>query len=258
MTPPSAADPGPPPTVPGPSVPQQSEPTPGGRQDRAVADGLRSLAHPVRVRLLGLLRRHGPATATGLARDTGLTSGATSYHLRRLAAAGLVEEADDRGNARERWWRSTYRATHLHDARPAGHEPGAAPARLRAVAAAHAVRVQQTVGELEALPVEWRQVVDLGDVPLLLTPEEAGRLRAELWDLVGRFRRDVPALRATAPADAARVTVMAHVLPDPNPDPDPGPDPDPDSDSDSDSGPDPDPDRGYAADPAAGRDRRGS
>ncbi|MBG7702409.1 helix-turn-helix transcriptional regulator [Streptomyces sp. MC1] len=51
------------------------------------AKGLRSLAHPVRVQLLGLLRTHGPATATQLPDRLGLNSGATSYHLRRLATA---------------------------------------------------------------------------------------------------------------------------------------------------------------------------
>ena len=34
--------------------------------------GLRALSHPVRLRMLGLLRSEGPATATSLARDTGL------------------------------------------------------------------------------------------------------------------------------------------------------------------------------------------
>src|SRR5579863_2837206 len=72
-------------------------------QRRAVnldAKGLRALAHPVRVQLVDLLRRHGPSTATQLAERTGLTSGATSYHLRQLAASGFIVEDPDRGNAR--------------------------------------------------------------------------------------------------------------------------------------------------------------
>src|SRR5688500_6844050 len=72
---------------------------------------LRALAHPVRVRLLTLLREDGGSTATKLAERLQLNSGATSYHLRQLAAAGLVEEDADRGNARERWWRSVHRGT---------------------------------------------------------------------------------------------------------------------------------------------------
>jgi DNA-binding transcriptional ArsR family regulator len=65
---------------------------------------IRALAHPLRYRLLELLRE-GPATATTLARRLGESSGATSYHLRQLGRYGLVEEDSERGTGRERWWR---------------------------------------------------------------------------------------------------------------------------------------------------------
>ena len=72
---------------------------------------LRALAHPLRNRLLGQLRLHGPATASQLGRTVGESSGSTSYHLRQLAAYGFVEEADGHGTARERWWRARHRMT---------------------------------------------------------------------------------------------------------------------------------------------------
>ena len=56
------------------------------------ASGLKALAHPVRLRILGLLRLDGPATASGLADRLGLNSGATSYHLRHLERHGFVLE----------------------------------------------------------------------------------------------------------------------------------------------------------------------
>jgi DNA-binding transcriptional ArsR family regulator len=65
---------------------------------------LRALAHPLRLRLLEVLRE-GPATASQLGRALGESSGATSYHLRVLARAGRVEEEVERGGSRERWWR---------------------------------------------------------------------------------------------------------------------------------------------------------
>ncbi|MGC5165290.1 helix-turn-helix domain-containing protein [Luteimicrobium sp. DT211] len=65
---------------------------------------LKALSHPLRVRLWDLLVTAGPATSTTLARQTGESTGSTSYHLRQLAAHGLVEELPDRGTARERWW----------------------------------------------------------------------------------------------------------------------------------------------------------
>jgi DNA-binding transcriptional ArsR family regulator len=77
------------------------------------AHSLRGLAHPLRVRLLRLLRIDGPATATGLAQRLGETSGTTSWHLRQLAEHGFVEDDAERGNRRERWWRATAHGTVL-------------------------------------------------------------------------------------------------------------------------------------------------
>src|SRR5215467_9606852 len=64
---------------------------------------LRALAHPLRLQLLQVLYAEGPATASQLGRRLGESSGATSYHLRALHRAGMVEEAQQR-NGRERWW----------------------------------------------------------------------------------------------------------------------------------------------------------
>lgn len=61
---------------------------------------LRALAHPLRNRLLGLLRLEGPSTATLLGARVGESSGWTSYHLRQLATYGFVEEVQGRGAGR--------------------------------------------------------------------------------------------------------------------------------------------------------------
>ncbi len=79
---------------------------PGAARRRVPApDRLRGLAHPVRVRVLAALRTAGPSTATALAQRLGLNSGATSYHLRQLAAYGFIVEADELGNRRDRFWK---------------------------------------------------------------------------------------------------------------------------------------------------------
>src|SRR5690349_15392883 len=89
------------------------------------AHTIRGLAHPLRVKMLGLLRQGGPATATQLAARLGQSSGATSYHLRQLAAYGFVLEDTSRGEGRERWWRAAHRATHFD---PASADPAIAAA----------------------------------------------------------------------------------------------------------------------------------
>jgi DNA-binding transcriptional ArsR family regulator len=45
------------------------------------------------------------ATASMLARELGESSGATSYHLRALASAGLLIEDLEPRKGRERWWK---------------------------------------------------------------------------------------------------------------------------------------------------------
>ena len=67
-------------------------------------DGLKGLAHPLRVAILDRLSVHGPSTASGLAETLGESSGATSYHLRQLERHGFVREVEGRGTGRERWW----------------------------------------------------------------------------------------------------------------------------------------------------------
>ena len=74
---------------------------------------IRTLAHPLRSRLLGALRVDGPATATTLAQALDTNTGATSYHLRQLAEVGLVAEDVDRGTGRQRWWRAVARGQQL-------------------------------------------------------------------------------------------------------------------------------------------------
>lgn len=178
------------------------------------AKGLRATAHPVRVRLVGLLRKHGPSTATRLAERLGVNSGTASYHLRQLGAAGFVEEDAERGNARERWWRAVHRMTELHARELADQEPEATLAYLQSVASTYTLRTQQTLNELQTMPRAWRDTFDMSDWALRLTPDEAAALRQELGAVISRYRRDTPEAAASAPENAERVAVVTHLLPE--------------------------------------------
>lgn len=72
---------------------------------------LKALAHPLRMRLLGLLRLEGPGTASSFARRLNETSGATSYHLRQLARHGFIEVDESLGIGREKWWKAAHEIT---------------------------------------------------------------------------------------------------------------------------------------------------
>ncbi|MGP3965359.1 ArsR/SmtB family transcription factor [Nonomuraea sp. 3N208] len=177
------------------------------------ARGLRALAHPVRVQLVDLLRKHGPSTATRLAERLGVNSGTASYHLRRLGAAGFVEEDTERGNARERWWRSVHRITRLTDENGlSDREPEAVLTYMQSIAALYNLRVQQALNEMQTMPRPWRGAMDLSSHTLRLTVEEARRLREDLGEVLARYRRD----GEEAPPGAARVYLMTQVLPEPD------------------------------------------
>ena len=70
-------------------------------------DFLAAIGHPVRLNALVLLERE-PGSASDLAALAGLSPTAIAYHVRRLADAGLIEEAGTRGEgaAAERLWRT--------------------------------------------------------------------------------------------------------------------------------------------------------
>ncbi|WP_405791686.1 ArsR/SmtB family transcription factor [Streptomyces sp. NBC_01506] len=178
------------------------------------AKGLRALAHPVRVQLVGLLRKHGPSTATRLAERLGVNSGTASYHLRQLGDAGFVEEDVERGNARERWWRAVHQSTWFSDRELAEQEPEAALAYLQSVAAVYTLRTQRALGELQTMPDRWRGTFDISDWALRLTPEESVSLREELYALVARYRSDTPETAAEAPEGAERVALITQILPE--------------------------------------------
>lgn len=182
---------------------------------RLDARTLRGLAHPLRVRLLGMLRTDGPATATQLAERLGLSSAATSYHLRQLAQYGFITEDAGRGQPRERWWKAAHRSTtwdfgELND--PDSQEAG--EIYLRSVAQSYAARVMDHLDEVSSLPPAWRAAGTLSDLLLRLTPEETDEVASRMWAVAEEYRRADDG-EAAVPDDARRVHVQLQVFPHP-------------------------------------------
>ena len=145
--------------------------------------GLRALSHPVRLRMLTLLRGEGPATATTLAQRLDRNTGATSYHLRQLAQHGFIEEDTERGNARDRWWRATHDSTRTEFRGEA--ITGDVEAYLSTtVALMYADRMRAAVAEMAFLPEEWRTVGTLSDWEMTLTPAQAEALVQKLTEVI--------------------------------------------------------------------------
>lgn len=157
---------------------------------RLDARGLRALAHPLRVRMLGTLRNDGPATATQLAARLGESTGTTSWHLRRLAEHGFIEEDPERGNRRDRWWRARYGSTQLTVADFADQPElqGSLAVYL------HTIVDQQFRRATDFLaadwPLEWRDAATLSDFLVRLTPAGLKALNAELFALIARHQAE--------------------------------------------------------------------
>ncbi|SCG42730.1 transcriptional regulator, ArsR family [Micromonospora echinaurantiaca] len=159
---------------------------------RQVTDSrvLAALAHPLRRRLMDVLKVHGPSTVGALAERTEQAPANVSHHLKVLAAADLVAEAPELArDRRERWWRLVSRSVAWSSA-----DFDADPATRAVADAATSLNLDRHV----ALARAWHAAGDdaheaWGDGPfstdrwLHLTPAELAELSRELNDLLARW-----------------------------------------------------------------------
>jgi DNA-binding transcriptional ArsR family regulator len=173
---------------------------------------LAALAHPLRRRLMDVLKVDGPSTPSMLAERTGQAVANVSHHMKVLAGCDLVTEAPELArDRRERWWRlvapGVRWTTADFDDDPAAQVASAAAAlnldrQVGLVRAWHAVREseKQTWGDTPFATDHW----------LRLTPQELSEFEEQLLELVGRWKD-----RAT-PDDGRRrdpVFFFAHAVP---------------------------------------------
>ena len=181
---------------------------------RLTADSVKILAHPLRTRLLSELHRGGPATATTLAAALGTHTGATSYHLRRMAEVGLVVDTGQ-GAGRRRLWRA---ASSAHAWAPSDFEDdadaGAALAWvLRDYRREFDEQYAQWLDREGDWPAEWRDATGMSSHKLVLTPARLRALAEEMEQLLERYQHE----HAEAPDTdrARRVAVWQFAFPVP-------------------------------------------
>jgi DNA-binding transcriptional ArsR family regulator len=176
------------------------------------AQGMRALAHPVRLAILTRLQQDGPGTATGLSEHVGATPSVTSWHLRHLAKHGLVRDVERRGNGRERWWEAASRGFRVVLEDEAGRR--AARALRDALDAREGDPVGAWRRDVErSLDLAWLSLSGLADTTILVTREELERVEAAMEELLAPYvlRKDAPA--DEVPDGARMVRIRRHVLP---------------------------------------------
>ena len=151
---------------------------------------LRALAHPTRLKMLGMLRVDGPATATTLATRLGINTGQTSYHLRQLAQHGFVVDDDERGNGRDRWWKAAHQSTITGDVPTRPEDQEALDAYMQTVAVIYTQQLQAAVEEMSLLPLRWREASTLSDYHVRVTAEHARDLTEKMHLLFMELRED--------------------------------------------------------------------
>nr|WP_233280746.1 helix-turn-helix domain-containing protein [Devosia oryziradicis] len=185
------------------------------RQVRPDPSALKALAHPVRLRMLSLLRLDGPATASGLATRLGLNSGATSYHLRQLALHAFIVEDAGRGNARDRWWKAAHESTHFGAGPKEGEALEADMAFGQAALNWQIMQMQSALRNQVNLSPEWRKASTISDYYIPLTSGQAEALVKKLQDLLWEAMRSAPPMGGPYPDGVEPFAVILHGFPRP-------------------------------------------
>ncbi|GAB3209938.1 winged helix-turn-helix domain-containing protein [Marinactinospora thermotolerans] len=156
--------------------------------------------HPVRAALLELLEEAGTVTATEAARRIGASSGLCSFHLRRLAEHGVVEEVPN-APGRSRPWR--LRAGR-HTTPAPGEEFGSLERGLEDASWRH------WLAHRDQAPHGWGE--EAFSAVVYLTPEEMGEVATAVRALLARYQ-DREWRPSARPEGAAPVAAITRIFP---------------------------------------------
>jgi len=177
------------------------------------AQGMRALAHPVRLAILFALQNDGPSTATVLAPTVGASPSVTSWHLRHLAKHGLVRDSDAGRSGRERWWEAASRGFRFTARDEADRE--AQRLLSAALAEVEGDLPGRWSSEVEPrLEPEWRSAGGRSNTRVLVTIEELTELEAAIEALLAPYVLRKDAATESVPAGARGVRLLRYVLPE--------------------------------------------
>src|SRR5664280_912636 len=148
---------------------------------------LNALAHPVRMGILESLAVHGALTATELGERLDESAANCSWHLRKLAEHGFVEEPE-RGSGRRRPWQLVSLGFRTRTS-----ESDSTPQARLAADAVQRVLMGRVIERLEAAntrfasePPDWQLAFQQNQAFYWLTAEELRALNEEISLVMGR------------------------------------------------------------------------
>jgi DNA-binding transcriptional ArsR family regulator len=153
---------------------------------------MRALANPLRLRILGLLRRDGAHSVGELSDLVDAAPGSVSYHLSTLARFGFVVEAPELArDGRETWWRAAHESTRYEPSSLLDDPESAVAGRQmrQAFLQGHLTEQLAYLDAEPALPREWVRAATAGDTISYLTPDELRAMSDELNALAERWTR---------------------------------------------------------------------
>lgn len=167
---------------------------------------LRAYAHPLRLSLVGLLRRNGPMTATQCAAALDENVPNCSFHLRQLAKYGLAERVPG-ADARERPWRATAMDTSWADDSD-DPEMRAAADQLNGVILARYTRIAESYLATRAQETaEWRRAAGFGDYMIYVTAEQLSALSERLDELLEPYSDPQRRAEGSRPVSVVQLTI---------------------------------------------------
>lgn len=187
----------------------ESTDTTGRERNRRITDlgTLKALAHPLRMQLYRGLTVARVATASHLADQVGEAVSLVSYHLRKLAEHGLIEEAEPQSaDGRERWWRLASDGVSIRDEdfRDAPEKAAAHTAASRLFAEDRMNMYRRWLDERTHWGPEWNRSAESSETTLRLTADELAELTEEMLALLRRYDERGRAAEAAEDAEGTR------------------------------------------------------
>ncbi|MGW4054638.1 winged helix-turn-helix domain-containing protein [Streptomyces sp. NPDC004779] len=174
---------------------------------------LKAIAHPLRMRLYRALFVARTATASQLADQVDEAVSLVSYHLRKLADGGLIEEAETQSaDGRERWWQPSSYGFRIDEAdvKDAPELAAASAAFGRTVSEQRAGMHARFLDERLTWSEAWRSASISSEWLPRLTAAELAALGAELEAVLQKYDQAARAAEAAGDTEG-RENVAVHL-----------------------------------------------